>query len=49
MNWLKRGGFAFGVLIVALAVIPFFVSLNDYIAQIEKGGGAAQGASEDRG
>ena len=36
MKWLKRGGLALVVLLLALAVVPFFISLNDYIPRIEK-------------
>ena len=36
MKWLKRLGVVAGVLILALAVIPFFISLSDYIPEIEK-------------
>src|SRR6185295_3053884 len=36
MKWLKRIGMGLGVVVLALAVIPFFVSLNDYIPRIEK-------------
>ena len=36
MKWLKRGGVVAGGLILVLAVVPFFVSLNDYIPTIEK-------------
>ena len=36
MKWLKRIGIALGVLILVLAVIPFFISVNDYIPRIEK-------------
>ena len=36
MNWLKRIGIPLGVLVLILAVIPFFISVNDYIPQIEK-------------
>jgi uncharacterized protein involved in outer membrane biogenesis len=36
MKWLKRIGLAVGILVLILAVVPFFVSLNDYIPEIEK-------------
>src|SRR5262249_52539928 len=36
MKWLKRLGWAFCALLLLLAVAPFFVSLNDYIPQIER-------------
>jgi uncharacterized protein involved in outer membrane biogenesis len=36
MKWLKIGGLLLLVLIVALAAIPLFVSLDDYIPTIEK-------------
>lgn len=36
MKWLKRIGFVIGVLLLALAVVPFFISLDDYIPAIEK-------------
>jgi len=36
MKWLKRIGIALGVLLLLLAVVPFFISVNDYIPQIEK-------------
>ena len=36
MKWLKRIGIVLGVIILILAVVPFFISLNDYIPQIEK-------------
>ena len=35
MKWLKWGGLALGAIVLILAVIPFFVSLNDYIPRIE--------------
>ncbi|HKA40270.1 MAG TPA: AsmA family protein, partial [Burkholderiales bacterium] len=35
MKWLKWGGLALGVLLLILAVVPFFISLNDYIPRIE--------------
>ncbi len=31
MKWLKRTGIVLGVIILILAVIPFFITLNDYI------------------
>ena len=36
MKWLKWIGGIAGVIVLALAVVPFFISLNDYIPQIEK-------------
>lgn len=36
MKWLKVGGIVFGVLVLILAVAPFFISLNDYIPRIEQ-------------
>jgi hypothetical protein len=36
MKWLKRIGIVLGAIILILAVIPFFISLNDYIPRIEK-------------
>ena len=36
MKWLKRIGIVLGVIILILVGIPFFISLNDYIPQIEK-------------
>jgi uncharacterized protein involved in outer membrane biogenesis len=36
MKWLKRIGIPLGVLVLILAVVPFFISVNDYIPQIEK-------------
>jgi uncharacterized protein involved in outer membrane biogenesis len=36
MKWLKRSGLALGILLLILAVVPFFISLNDYIPEIEK-------------
>src|SRR5262245_44654589 len=36
MKWLKRLGLVAGVLIVVLTAIPFFISLSDYIPEIEK-------------
>lgn len=36
MKWLKRIGIPVGVLVLILAIVPFFVSLNDYIPQIER-------------
>jgi uncharacterized protein involved in outer membrane biogenesis len=35
MKWLKWGGVALGAIILILAVVPFFISLNDYIPRIE--------------
>lgn len=35
MKWLKWGGIALGAIILILAVVPFFISLNDYIPRIE--------------
>ena len=36
MKWLKRTGIVLGVIILILAIIPFFITLNDYIPRIEK-------------
>ncbi len=36
MKWLKCVGIAFGVLVLILAAVPFFISVNDYIPQIEE-------------
>jgi uncharacterized protein involved in outer membrane biogenesis len=36
MKWLKRLGIAILVLVAILALVPFFVSLNDYIPAIER-------------
>ena len=36
MKWLKRIGIILGVIVLILAVIPFFITLNDYIPRIEK-------------
>ncbi len=36
MKWIKRVGIVLGVVLVALIALPFFISLNDYIPQIEK-------------
>ena len=36
MKWFKRIAFVLGALIAVLAVLPFFISLNDYIPQIEQ-------------
>ncbi len=36
MKWLKRIGIVLGVIILILAAVPFFITLNDYIPQIEK-------------
>ena len=36
MKWLKRISLVLGVIILILAVVPFFISLDDYIPQIEK-------------
>ena len=36
MKWLKVGGIVFGVLVLMLAMAPFFISLDDYIPRIEQ-------------
>jgi uncharacterized protein involved in outer membrane biogenesis len=36
MKWLKRIGIVVGVLLLILAVVPFFISLDDYIPDIER-------------
>lgn len=36
MKWLKRIGIVVGVLLLILAVVPFFISLDDYIPEIER-------------
>lgn len=41
MKWLKRVAALLAVLIIALAVIPFFVSIDDYRPEIEKKASAA--------
>jgi uncharacterized membrane protein YqiK len=35
MKWLKRTGIVFCVVLLILAVVPFFISLDDYIPAIE--------------
>lgn len=36
MKWLKRSAIVVGILLAVLVALPFFISLNDYIPQIEK-------------
>src|SRR6187402_578913 len=36
MKWLKRGGIVIGVIVLILAAIPLFISLDDYIPHIEQ-------------
>ncbi len=36
MKWLKRVAIVLGLLLVILAVLPFFLTLDDYIPRIEK-------------
>src|SRR5262249_23178901 len=36
MKWLKRIGLPIAALLLVLAIVPFFISVNDYIPQIEK-------------
>ena len=36
MKWLKWIGIPLGVIVLILAVVPFFISLEDYIPRIEK-------------
>jgi uncharacterized protein involved in outer membrane biogenesis len=36
MKWLKRVGIVVGLLLLILAVVPFLISLDDYIPTIEK-------------
>lgn len=36
MKWLKRVALVMGLLLLILAAVPFFLTLNDYIPQIEK-------------
>src|SRR3972149_9616016 len=36
MKWLKRLVFVFVVLVAGLAIVPFFVSLDDYRPQLER-------------
>lgn len=36
MKWLKWGGLVFGVIILILALVPFFISLDDSIPMIER-------------
>jgi len=43
MKWLKRIGIAFGVIVLILAAVPFLISLNDYIPQIEREASARLG------
>jgi uncharacterized protein involved in outer membrane biogenesis len=43
MKWLKRGAIALGVLIAILAIVPFFISLDDYIPYIEREASAKLG------
>ena len=35
MKWLKRIFLAIGVLLLVLAIVPFFITLDDYIPTIE--------------
>lgn len=35
MKLLKRSGIVIGVLLLILAVVPFFISLDDYVPAIE--------------
>jgi len=35
MKWLKRVGVIFGAIVLILAVVPFFITLDDYIPVIE--------------
>jgi uncharacterized protein involved in outer membrane biogenesis len=43
VKWVKRIGIGFAVLLVILLVLPFFISLNDYIPRIEKEASAKLG------
>jgi uncharacterized protein involved in outer membrane biogenesis len=36
MKWLKWFGLALGVIVLILAVVPFFITLDDYIPRIER-------------
>ena len=36
MKWLKRSGIVIGVIVLILAAIPLFISLDDYIPRIEQ-------------
>lgn len=36
MKWLKRAAIILGLIVLVLAVVPFFISLDDYIPQIEQ-------------
>ena len=36
MKWLKRLVLLFAVLVAVLAIVPFFVSVDDYRPQIEQ-------------
>jgi uncharacterized protein involved in outer membrane biogenesis len=36
MKWLKLIGIALGVMVLILAVVAFFISLDDYIPVIER-------------
>ena len=43
MKWAKRIGIGFAALLAVLLVLPFFISLNDYIPRIEKEASAKLG------
>ena len=43
MKWAKRIGIGFAALLAVLLVLPFFISLNDYIPRIEKEAAARLG------
>lgn len=43
MKWAKRIGIGFAALLAILLVLPFFISLNDYIPRIEKEASARLG------
>ena len=36
MKWLKRGAIALGILLAILALLPLFISLDDYIPAIQR-------------
>src|SRR5947199_8736177 len=36
MKWIKHATLVIGVLVVIIALVPFFITLNDYIPVVEK-------------